>query len=155
MQQVNERYSFYTVKIFHSHLSKKCYNFECEKLFPSIRHMKNKKIYLFAFFSWLIPFIVSAFFVDPKTNELTIDPLLFHASLFVIFALVVFYFYRKIRKKSELSLSTAHIFVGVNLILDIIVLLLLLQAMSVSEWLLTIAPVYPIVGYLMYYRMKR
>jgi O-antigen/teichoic acid export membrane protein len=108
-----------------------------------------------ALLSWIIPFFISAFFVDPQSGEYLINEYLFHGGLFVIFTVVIFLCYKKLFSKGILSLKTAHSFVMVNIILDIVILYLLMQVVTLQEWAIMIAPVYFMVCYGMYYLKKK
>jgi hypothetical protein len=108
-----------------------------------------------ALLSWIIPFFISAFFVDPRSGAYLVNEYLFHGGLFVIFAVVVFLCYKKLCSKGIFSLKTAHTFVAVNVTLDIIILHLLMQVVTLQEWAIMIAPVYLIVCYGMYYFKKK
>ncbi len=111
--------------------------------------------FIFAIISWVVPFFVSAFFIDPNTKSLTVNPIIFHGILIALFTILVFFSYRYLAWKKKISIITAHVFVGTNIILDMIILLWLFKAMSMQEWWMTIAPVYIIVSYVIYFLTKK
>jgi hypothetical protein len=108
---------------------------------------KNTKVYIFSLVTWLVPFVVSLFLVNPQTKEYYPNYIGFKLIMFVILSSITYLLMKKIlAKKHESKWKVANTFLLVNIIVDLALLVGLFGVTFVS-WLTTILPVYIVVFY--------
>lgn len=93
---------------------------------------------------WLVPFIVSMFLVriDDAGEKIYLpNYLVFKILMIVIAGLVTYYFYQNMKKQKLLQWATAHVFLLVNGLMDLLILVVAFQ-MPLIEWVMTILPLY-------------
>jgi hypothetical protein len=113
----------------------------------------SKKIIGFSFLSWIIPFAVSIFMVNPVTGEYLPNFVIFKVVMLLLLSTITYYSYINIKKFGGLTIKVPNTFLAVNSIMDILVLMLAFQ-IPLSIWFITILPIYFIVFYGIYY-LKR
>jgi hypothetical protein len=96
--------------------------------------------------SWILPLIVSFFFVDPQTKAYIINYWVFKLLMASLLFGVTYAGYQKIASVGILTIKTPHTFLAINVIGDALVLLLLFGYPLIS-WLTTILPIYIMVIY--------
>lgn len=104
--------------------------------------------------SWLVPFLVSMFLINPETKETIISPVLFKSLMLVILALITVFGYRKILNISPLTIQTPNTFLAINIVFDLVVLVTLLSV-PFQVWLLTVLPIYLLVFYGAFLLMRK
>ncbi len=105
---------------------------------------KNWKVYGLAAGFWVILFVISAFFVDPASGEVTINLYLFHLLMFVISVIIMYLLFSWLKKKGMIENATFITFLIVNILLDF-ALLIPFFGVTVLEWFMLILPSY-IIG---------
>jgi hypothetical protein len=106
----------------------------------------HKKVLGFSLLTWMIPFVVSIFMVDPVTNEYLPNFIVFKVVMFLILTVVTYGLYTSLKKDQLLTIATPNTFVLVNILLDMVVLVLAFQ-IPISVWATTVLPIYLIVFY--------
>jgi hypothetical protein len=126
---------------------------------------KNVRIFVYGFFTWLIPFLLSILFYG-KDGKLAIDPLVFKAVMAVVggivgIAFLVAYF-KKIDKEylyEGVILGTAWLIM--NIVLDLLTLVMMFK-MQISAYFAQIGLSYLVIptmtigmGYLLSVKKKK
>ena len=106
----------------------------------------NKKVIGFSLLTWVVPFAVSIFMVDPVTKEYLPNFTVFKVVMFLILAVVTYGLYVLLKKDQLLTITTTNTFLLVNILLDMVVLVLIFK-IPILVWVTTVLPVYLIMFY--------
>ncbi len=106
----------------------------------------NKKVIGFSLLTWIVPFALCMFMVDPVTKEYLPNFAIFKVVMFLALAIVTSILYTSLKKGQLLTIAIPNTFLLANIILDISVLVIALQ-ITVTVWSTRVLPIYLIVFY--------
>jgi hypothetical protein len=109
----------------------------------------NFKILLGAFFTWLVPLIVSFGLYDPTTNIYFPNFVGFKLIMVLLAAIACYFSMRWISKTQVLTVEVPTAYVVLNSILDLLVLVAAFKV-PVSVWVTTVFPAYVLVFGIIY-----
>jgi hypothetical protein len=102
---------------------------------------------------WLIPFLVSFVFYDQSGN-LVGNFWVFKLTMIVVFCLTTYFTFRNYYKTHSDWLATVGIILGVNVLLDLIVLVGMIKMPAVT-WVTQVMPVYLVIVPVVHYFLSR